>query len=491
MKIRTGLHHFHYLPFLLAFFLFAAHSVTAQRPGTVTIEGTTPLPPGEEVRLIVFDDFITSTPVTVASDKISKNGKFKLTYSAREIKLAQLIVRTSRAEFYVVPGHTYRLEIDMDPQLFNLLDPGDYGGFLQVRSINRDTADLNYKINSFSRYFENATSYYLPYIVYGHSLAHHDTLTGLLKDRFHIRYEPDNFYLSYLYYSLGSIDKFIFQKNPDTLYERYLNNDYILYNNPAYTDLFKNFYRNYIYTSPRISKQILTRYINEQADYLSLFNEVGKDRFLVNERIRELVLIMNLGEFYGLPEFSKENILLLLQHILDHSHFEEHKRITENVIRRCTAMEEGSTFPEAGFKNANGQTLRLDEWKGKWVYLHFFNQYCTDCIREMMIIKELREKYKDRIEFVSISLDFDFSRFKAFVKEYKMFDWPLLHFNDQYDWLISVGVFSLPDNILLDPSGNVAQRYAPDPSKDLSLLLLKMFEEEEEDRNPLFHRSRN
>ena len=71
-------------------------------------------------------------------------------------------------------------------------------------------------------------------------------------------------------------------------------------------------------------------------------------------------------------------------------------------------------------------------------------------------------------------------------------DLQLYHFNNEFDWLYSLGVNSLPDNILLDPSGNLSMRYAPDPRRDLSLFLLQKFsKEKEEDKNPLFYNPKN
>jgi hypothetical protein len=54
-----------------------------------------------------------------------------------------------------------------------------------------------------------------------------------------------------------------------------------------------------------------------------------------------------------------------------------------------------------------------------------------------------------------------------------------------------LGVNSLPDNILLDPSGNLAIRYAPNARRDLSIFLLQKFTKEDEDKNPLFYNPKN
>ena len=115
----------------------------AQRP--VTIAGTAPFAKGEEIRLLVFEDLLNRIPTVAASDKIDKNGRFKLTCTTNQIRLAQLAIRTSKAEFFIVPDNTYNFSIGVDTVLFQLINPERYGGYLWITNPAKDTNDLNYK----------------------------------------------------------------------------------------------------------------------------------------------------------------------------------------------------------------------------------------------------------------------------------------------------------------------------------------------------------
>ena len=473
-------------------FLFASQVVFAQKGPTVTIEGTANCLPGEEIRLITFDDLINYNPVTISSAKIEKNNSFKLSCKTNKILLVQLAIRNMKAEFFIVPNHTYRFSIKVDTALLQMLDPTEYDGFLEIKNLDPDTAELNYKILRFSDYFEDAMSYYAPYLAYWQDMKRYDTITALVKSNFDIRYNPLNFYNSYLYYTYGLIDFMIFNKDPDTLYHKYFDNEYLQYENPAYMTLFTSFYDNYLYGSRYISKNTLTQFINDEPDYLALFNELGKDPYLVNEKIRELVIIMNLKNFYpNTEEFDRLNVLKLLQYIENYSHFPEHRVIARDVINTVKKFENGASMPEVILKRPNGSDFKLNKLKGKWVYIQFFNSYCTECIQDMILLQNFQKKYEDSITFISISIDFDFQKFASFSRQYKIPDLQFYHFNNEYDWLYSLGVNSLPDNILLDPSGNLSIRYAPAPRQDLSLFLLQKFSKEEEDNNPLFHNPKN
>lgn len=468
-------------------------SLFAQKISDVVIEGNAEFAKGEEIRLIVFDDLLTYTPKTVAKAKIQKNGSYSLRYKTQQIALAQLVIRTSKAEFFIEPSHTYHFDISMDEQLFQLLEPEYYGGMLQIKNTQNDSEELNYKLNRFNAFYERIISYYQDDLSYFHDLNAFDTISKEVDQRFGLKYIPTDFYSSYVYYTIASTESIIREKYPKQLYEKYFDNEYILYNNPAYMNFFNGFYSNYLLNSHYINQSILGKYINDTPNYLSLFNEVGKDPLLVNERIRELVLIKNLGQFYNNEEFDQRNVVHLLDYIQQSTHFPEHKHIIDNVKAEMTRMQPGEPFAYVTFKEANGANFNLQRLQGKWIYIQVFNSSCEDCIREMLILKKIQEEYKDDLEIVSLSVDFEESKFVQFISRYReMFPWQFAHFNQQYDWLAQYDIGNLPDNLLIAPDGRLAMRYAPDASKDLAIFLKRLFDKgEEPDKNPLFYHPEN
>ena len=174
----------------------------------VTIKGTAAFAVNEEIRLVTFEDLSTYKSVVAATDEIDAKGRFLLKYNIIRPTLVQLVIRTSRAEFYIEPGRTYDFTIDMDPELFNQLDPMYYGGFLQIR--NNDTTlteDINLKINWFERNFENAVDYYSPNIISDLSPAEYDSIYNAISRRFPLQYSPNNFYKSYIYFRVFFLNR--------------------------------------------------------------------------------------------------------------------------------------------------------------------------------------------------------------------------------------------------------------------------------------------
>lgn len=467
---------------------FIALSITAlaQKAYTVTIKGTAAFAAGEQIRLIGFEDLVTYRSKVMATDEIDAKGRFLMTCDISQPTLIQMAIRTSRAEFYIEPGRTYDFTVDMDPELFNQLDPMNYGGFLQIRNIDTTlTEDINYKINKFEYVLDNAIDTYSPNIIGDISPADFDSIQKTLKKQFQIQYSPTSFYKSYIFYTLGSLERIVLIKNQDSLYYKYLDNEYLLYDNPAYMNFFYEFYAEYLTTSPKIDQKELLKCINEVGLYRPLFNLVGQDPNLVNEKIRELAIIENLSALYENKRFSRKNIEAILQEIATTTHFTEHKLIAQNALAELHQFVDSHKVDFSQMKKVNGADFNIEDYKGKWVYVQIFNTDCMDCIREMMIIKELHEKYKDSVAFVSLSIDFNFGHFIQFKEHFPQFNWDFAHFNQRYDWLDALQVTTLPDNLLFSPDGELSQRNAPDITTKLPLFLLRLFREVDENDIPL------
>lgn len=470
-----------YKLFLILFLTLVGNRAYAQQP--VVITGEAPFAKNEEIRLLIVDDLLHGVPTVVAHDKIDRNGHFKLTYPTTDIKLAQLAIRTSKAEFFIAPFQSYNFQISADTVLFNLINPERYGGFLHITTSKTDTADLNYKINKFSYYFSQVTDQYAFRLTYDHDKSAYDTVRQLLQSKFPIQYNPQNFYQSYLFYTFGLVEMLFDSRN---IFHKYFDNDIIQYNNPAYIALFNDCFTGYLYNSRHISKELLSRTINENPDYLTLFNEAGRDPQLTNERLRELVIIKNLGEFMDNEEFDKGNIVKLLNYIKVSTHFPEHLPYINNLLE--LAKPSNVELTELVFKNEKNKNVHLNQLGDKDIYVQFFQSDCLDCIREMMLLKEFYKTFGDKIQFVSICLDADKKQYDQFIKTYgEMFEWPILFFNHNYDWLMHNGIETLPDYMMMNHEGAIIQRYTPSPENGLLEYFSRSYPDNvQEDNNPLF-----
>lgn len=457
----------------------------AQKPREVVIEGKAEFATNYKIRVITFSDYINWDPIEAASTQIARDGSFKLSFQIPTIQLIRLEINSATTELFVVPGLHYQFKLDMDPTLFTMFNPADENGFIQMVPYQLDTNDLNYKIGKFEVEYGRLLEKYGRDIIWYKSWNHLDSLITELSENFPIRYEPTNYYLSYIYYTVGQLEAFLSSKDPQTIYQKYFDNDYILYNNPAYMNLFNYYFNDYLLMSPRIPKETLNKTINENADYLTLFNEVGKDFSLVNERLRELVLIKNLAQMINNEEINQKNVTQFLNHIATNTRFPEHQPIAINSLNKAIQFNLGASVPEFSFKYADGSLFHPEELEGQWVYYHFFSTQCVNCIREMTLIQELQNRFEGKVTFVGVAVDPDFSKFLQFRKKYPQFDWTLVHFNDSYSFLRQMEITSLPEYLMMAPDGTLYNRYPRSPEKGLTTHLLRLLSTEKKEGNPL------
>ncbi|WP_378183600.1 TlpA family protein disulfide reductase [Aquimarina sp. SS2-1] len=107
----------------------------------------------------------------------------------------------------------------------------------------------------------------------------------------------------------------------------------------------------------------------------------------------------------------------------------------------------GDPFPPFELKNLNNKTITLDDLKGKVIFLNTWFNGCKPCVEEMPELNKLREKYKDQVIFLSMTLDSK-EETKQFLKTH---DYNFEHLVDAEPFLKNVlGSKAFPRNIIID-----------------------------------------
>ncbi|MDR2409191.1 MAG: redoxin family protein [Bacteroidales bacterium] len=443
----------------------------------VVIEGQASFAKGNQLRFYFYNDLLLKEKVLCSTVNVNKEGSFRVEIPTNETVLLTIAYNTTYGYIFIEPEKHYQIALSTDEERLKRIDAEILGGVIATRIIPVDTAELNYKINLFDKYFSCFLYQYTSYIYQGIQENVYDSLIGLLTKKFPVDDEAIDYYSVYVKYSIAGIDLLYYHKEKDKLYRKYLDSRYIFYNNIAYMDFFDSFFEGYLYTGTRkISHQILYENININRDYYKFLDEMGKDPVLVNERIREMVFIKGLGELYELGnEFNRNNILYLLSQMHSVSKFEEHRIMSNNQIKYLTRLRTQTKAPDFVLKDVYNSSVSLSDFKGRYLYLHFFSTYCEDCIREMLILKSVHEKYKDSLQVVSIMVDFEQANLYHFVNSHKEFNWTFLHFGGNYSFIDAYSVYGLPLGILIDSYGKIVSYPAKSPNHGLLAQLFAIF----------------
>lgn len=128
----------------------------------------------------------------------------------------------------------------------------------------------------------------------------------------------------------------------------------------------------------------------------------------------------------------------------------------------------GNASPVFDYENHKGGKTKLEEFKGKYVYIDVWATWCGPCRAEIPFLQKVEEKYKGKnIEFISLSIDEakDHEKWKKMVTDKQLGGVQVFADNNWNSAFVTAyGINSIPRFILIDPKGNVVDADAKRPS---------------------------
>ena len=114
-----------------------------------------------------------------------------------------------------------------------------------------------------------------------------------------------------------------------------------------------------------------------------------------------------------------------------------------------------STDPlEAKLQNTAGRYVRLDDFRGKIVFLNFWTTWCPSCRTEMPSMERLHRKLIGKnFAMVTVNIKESASQVKNFFEEYKLTFTALLDTTGEVSTGLSIR--AIPTTFILDKSGKI------------------------------------
>jgi peroxiredoxin len=119
------------------------------------------------------------------------------------------------------------------------------------------------------------------------------------------------------------------------------------------------------------------------------------------------------------------------------------------------------------FKDLQGKSVNLADYKGKVVLLDFWATWCPPCRKEIPGFVDLYNTYKSRgLVVIGVSMDEDAPDVKSFAAQYKI-DYPiLLGFGRDDDLKPAFGELPLPTSFVIARDGMLCDRHDGLTAKD-------------------------
>jgi peroxiredoxin len=142
------------------------------------------------------------------------------------------------------------------------------------------------------------------------------------------------------------------------------------------------------------------------------------------------------------------------------------------------AIEPGAPVPDFGVAALNGQSLKLSDYRGKYVLVEFWSSWSQPSLSSVPFLKTVHEKYgpTGKCVVLGLNLDADLETARSFATRLHM-NWPQGALGSwlQTSLLAQLGARSVPAAFLIDPAGRLvaANLSGPDICRTIERLLNK------------------
>ncbi len=461
----------HFRIFITSIVVFTFSLNVSALTDTTTIKGYLPGGENHEVRLLTVADRISLNEEILDRTMIDSTGKFGFSLLLNETIVAFLDMDYYTITIYLEPATNYEIVSDSVP-FDNLYRPYTKKEHLPCTITSDRKPDLNTLVSGFNLLYnkfieENFNQIYI---------RRKRNLIYDFADSMKVKYDTVNndFLKNYITYKIAEIELAGAPTMRPELFAKYLENKPVLYNHPEYMFFFNQFFNRYITSVSKTATVNDLKYtVNYLASYPALLDSMGKDTLLRNEVIRELVMLKELKDIYYSGNYYQQNIIKMLKEVSENDVFPEHRLIADNIIKVLTKLNSGTKAPDFSIPDIGGDTIKLSAFYGKPVYLGFLTTWSYACLGEMKILKDIFEKYKNRINFVMVSLDEDPEIVGKLVNE-KGYNWTFLYNGDGYDVLRDYGVETFPLFVLINKDGEIINYPAPKPSENIESVFEKL-----------------
>ena len=437
-----------------------AGSMNAQDKREVTIKGFAPSYVGSTISICELSDYLSSKEAVLANTTVQADSTFSVSFPLNETQRINLIAGRNRSFMYADPGRTYEIFV---PEKDRYEPYRADGNKIELSFISLDSSDINYKLLSFQQWMDEyvANYYHLKNVKPIEFVQRMDEFKTIAEQYY--SKDPSVFLKTYIKYSVATLDdiQFAAERNRYEKYDFYLKNAPVFYRNDAYMEYMNAFYDRII---PRLELETNNRvYLGVLKSSPSLvMRALGGEVTLSNLRLRELVMIKALAEEFYSKEFPQTNIITILDSISKGSMFPEHAQIAGNIRDRLTELSQGGKAPDFVLKTSAGQMKTLNSYKGKYLYLHFYDPSKNTNSIELAPLIKLHNTYKDQIQFISILPNKGYTSVQEEQSIAKI-PWDTFRPDDANPIWKTFRVDAFPSYVLIDPFGYIVQAPALGP----------------------------
>lgn len=430
---------------------------------------------GVEIVFNQYTDYITYTEKEAGKARVDDKGYFEITLDISDITYLFSSIGIYKAYLFVEPSRVYELELPArkDKTTNEKINPFFEETFVHIAVRNEKENGLNRQIAVFDAGYEELFANVLQGKVDVSSAGILDSLILLIENNY--TGMPNHvFFDSYRKYRYGFLQHVSMQQKSRSISDELFLNQPVLYNNPAYMELFNQLYNKYFlfFGRTREGKKIYDD-IGKHRSLSALKNTLLSDEVLKEENLLEFVILKGLHDGFYTADFSRNDLLAILDSIPIVTKNSNHREISGLVRSKVTRLMVGYEPPAIKLTDREGNVKTLADFAGKYVYLNFCTPASYSCLSEFETLKWLQGKHSAYLEIVTVLVDENLESMQEFLK-IRPYAWPFLFYGDQPRILKEYDVRTFPTYYLIDRMGKLILSPAPSPSENFENSLFRI-----------------
>lgn len=446
------------------------------------ISGKAPDYGNKEISFYTIPDPVLHQKIVLGKTTVAPDGQFSVTLTHYQTIEIYSDLEKYRGSLVVEPGKNYQVTLPpfslrtsaeahsnyFKPALYWLGLPG------------ADRTDLNFAIRSFVSEY-NHEIYTNTVQIY--QKKSRETVNGImsrLKEKY--KDNQNQYFKTLVNYSFAELEYVIDPLTTGYIIKKYFATEPVQMQHPDYQRMFQTVFTDFLHKqSQDIQNRGIIDMINsgKYPELVQFYEKRGYTR-----EFAELVVLKGLNDGYYSGRFSKEGVLKAIESAQNSITSGRLLPIAQQVRNNLVRMAVGGKAPSLRLLNLKNELVSLEKYRGKYVFLSFFNSRSSDCRRELDSIVPIEKKFRQVLTMVSVSVDDNFDSAVKLWKE-KGYTWELLNGAKRQELIANYKASITPAFYLIDPEGKIQLSPAPFPSQDFEPMFLRLF------RNVRFRQQRN
>lgn len=426
----------------------------------------------KEIIFYTIPDPVLRQKLELASTKVANDGTFSVAlpinqtieiYTDLEKFCGTMVVEPGKNYTVTLPPFSLRTSNEAHSSYFK---PAPYWLGLPAR----DNSDLNFVVRSFVVDFNTETVKNTVSIYQKQSKEVVNEIIERLEAKYSVN--KNEYFKTLKKYYFAELEYAVNQRTPEFVIQKYFATEPVHLHHPIYQRAFETIFSDFLRKQSQNIQNREIVHLTNSGNYLklvSLFENRG-----YKKEFAELVVLKGLNDGYYTNTFAKEGVMKAIEMAQTATTIAILQHIAHQIKRKLSLLAVGGKAPAINLRNLKKIPVTLDQFRGKFIYLSFFNSKSTDCRAELDSIVLIEKRLRQVLTVVSVALDDDFD---AAVKLWnsKGYKWELLDGSKQKQLIINYNASITPAFYLIDPDGALKLSQAPSPSHGFEPLFLKMF----------------